>query len=112
MQHGDIIRFFPSDFRTKDPNLARWDDPKVFLEKMTRTIICFSSIRYVYLERWNWFQKESSNPARSVDELEELFYWCTANNNIMILNVPPTNTARYANMNVFDPGASGPSQHP
>lgn len=88
MQKGDPIRFWPVDFRTKDPNLARWDDPKVYTHQ--------SENHYLILEhtlclsdRWNWFQKKAILPARGVDELEELFYWTTANNNIMILNVPP-----------------------
>ncbi|MCH5598049.1 alpha-L-fucosidase [Niabella ginsengisoli] len=88
MQHGDIIRFFPSDFRTKDPNLARWDDPKVFRKNDKDYYMLFEHTLCLS-ERWNWFQKKAVIPARSVDELEELFYWCTANNNIMILNVPP-----------------------
>jgi alpha-L-fucosidase len=32
--------------------------------------------------------------ARPVDELEELFYWGTANDNIMIINLPPDQTGR------------------
>jgi alpha-L-fucosidase len=87
-QEGDPIRFFPVDFRTKDPNLARWDDPKWYRygEKNYRLIfehtLCLS-------DYWNWFQKKAMIPARPVDELEELFYWCTANDNILIINIPP-----------------------
>jgi alpha-L-fucosidase len=29
---------------------------------------------------WNWFQKDPMTPVRDLDELEELFYWCTDNN--------------------------------
>ncbi len=88
MQKGDPIRWWPVDFRTKDPNLARWDDPKMFTRDgashylILEHTLCLS-------DRWNWFQKKEMLPARGVDELEELFYWTTANNNIMILNVPP-----------------------
>ncbi|MDY7395399.1 alpha-L-fucosidase [Aureibaculum sp. 2210JD6-5] len=87
-QYGDPIRYFPVDFRIKDPNLARWDDPKFYEYngKMYRLpfehTLCLS-------DRWNWFQKSKVLAARPLDELEELFYWCTSNNNIMILNVPP-----------------------
>jgi alpha-L-fucosidase len=31
---------------------------------------------------------------RDLDELEELFYWCTDNDNVLVLNVPPDNTGR------------------
>ena len=33
-------------------------------------------------------------PARSIDELEALFYWCTSQNNAMLLNVPPDDSGR------------------
>ncbi len=93
MQQGDPIRFYPVDFRTKDPAIARWDDPKLFTynEKLHYLIfehtLCLS-------DRWNWFQKKATLPARGLDELEELFYWCTANNNILIVNTPPDQTGR------------------
>lgn len=88
MQKGDTIRFFPSDFRTKDPRLARWDDPKFFTHEGKQHYLIFEHTLCLS-ERWNWFQKKANLPARPLDELEELFYWCTANNNIMIMNVPP-----------------------
>lgn len=92
-QYGDPIRYFPIDFRIKDPNFARWDDPKYyeFNNKLYylpfEHTICLS-------DRWNWFQKKKIIAARPVDELEELVYWGTANNNIMIINVPPDITGR------------------
>ena len=79
MQEGDPIRFWPVDFSTKDPNLARWDDPKLYTYNngnhylILEHTLCLS-------DRWNWFQKKAILPARGVDELEELFYWATANN--------------------------------
>jgi alpha-L-fucosidase len=91
---GDRIRFWPVDFRTKDPNLVRKDDPKLY-SNPNRDLrylpfehtICISS-------RWNWFQKREEIPARSPDELEELFYWCTANDNVLLVNLPPDQTGR------------------
>jgi len=90
---GDAIRFWPVDFRTKDPNLARADDPKHYL--------AFGALHYLPFEhticlsdRWNWFQKANEVPARSTDELEELFYWMTANDNAVLLNVTPDQTGR------------------
>lgn len=85
---GDKVRFWPVDFRTKDPNLARWDDPKIFSQPDGKTYLIFEHTLCLS-NRWNWFQKKENLPARDLDELEELFYWTTANNNIMILNVPP-----------------------
>lgn len=87
-QTGDQVRFWPVDFRTKDPNLARWDDPKIFTQSGKQEYLIFEHTLCLS-NRWNWFQKRDNLPARDLDELEELFYWTTANNNIMILNVPP-----------------------
>lgn len=91
---GDPIRFWPVDFRTKDPNLCRADDPKEFTSPD-------GNPRYLPLEhticisdRWNWFQKRDVIPARSPDELEELYYWCTANDNVLLVNLPPDLTGR------------------
>ncbi|WP_316818866.1 alpha-L-fucosidase [Pedobacter nyackensis] len=87
-QKGDKIRFWPVDFRSKDPNLARWDDPKVFDHQGKEVYLMFEHTLCLS-NRWNWFQKRGNVPPRELDELEELFYWTTANDNIMILNVPP-----------------------
>jgi alpha-L-fucosidase len=38
---------------------------------------------------WSWFQKSQPVPTRSLDELEELFYWCTANQNALVIDIPP-----------------------
>jgi alpha-L-fucosidase len=93
-QTGYPIRFWPTDFRLKDPNLPRWDDPKLYKSADGQlrylpfeTTICLS-------DRWNWFQKKDVMPTRSLDELEELFYWCTSNDNTFIVNVPPDQTGR------------------
>lgn len=87
-KYGDPIRYFPIDFRIKDPNLARWDDPKYY--EFDKTLYYLPFEHTICLsDRWNWFQKKKVLAARPVDELEELFYWGTANNNIMIVNVPP-----------------------
>lgn len=88
MTEGDPIRFFPVDFRTKDPNIARWDDPKLYTYNKQLYYLPFEHT-ICLSERSNWFQKKQIMPTLSVDELEQLFYWCTANQNILIINVPP-----------------------
>ena len=85
---GDMIRYFPVDFRIKDPNLARWDDPKYYTYNGELHYLPFEHT-ICLSDRWNWFQKKDELPARPLDELEELFYWCTANDNVLIINVPP-----------------------
>ncbi len=90
---GDPIRYFPIDFRIKDPNFARWDDPKYYTYENTTYYLPFEHT-ICLSDRWNWFQKKKVLAARPIDELEELVYWGTANNNIMIINVPPDPTGR------------------
>ncbi|RYY22071.1 MAG: hypothetical protein EOO04_16685, partial [Chitinophagaceae bacterium] len=45
-------------------------------------------------KRWNWFQKSAVLPVRDPEELEELFYWSTANKNTLVINVPPDTSGR------------------
>ncbi len=90
---GDPIRYFPVDFRIKDPNLVRWNDPKYYDWKDTLRYLPFEHTICIS-DRWNWFQKKKITPPRPLDELEELFYWGTANDNILIVNVPPDVTGQ------------------
>jgi alpha-L-fucosidase len=90
---GDPIRYFPIDFRIKDPNFARWDDPKYYTYENTTYYLPFEHT-ICLSDRWNWFQKKKVLAARPIDELEELFYWGTANDNIMIINIPPDPTGQ------------------
>jgi alpha-L-fucosidase len=93
MQQGDTIRYYPVDFRTKDPNMARWDDPKLYWYNDTLRYLTFEHTICIS-DRWNWFQKKAILPVRSLDELEELFYLGTSNNNILIVNIPPDQTGQ------------------
>lgn len=43
---------------------------------------------------WSWFGKKDPQPCRDLDELEELFYWCTDNQNTLVMNIPPDQTGR------------------
>jgi alpha-L-fucosidase len=90
---GDVIRFWPVDFRTKDPNFVRTDDPKFYTFAGERHYLPFEHT-VCLSDRWNWFQKKDVLPARPVDELEEIFYWGTANRNALLINVPPDQTGR------------------
>ncbi len=92
-QEGDRIRYFPVDFRTQDPSLVCWDDPKFYAHDGELYYLPFEHTLCLS-DRWNWFQKKNVTPARSVDELQELFYWCTAHDNVLLINVPPDQTGR------------------
>jgi alpha-L-fucosidase len=87
------FHYFPSDFRLWDPKIITRFDKKQYLHEGKsyylpyEHTICLSS-------RWNWFQKAEQLPVRSLDELEELFYWCTYNDNSLVINIPPDRTGR------------------
>ncbi|UCS93372.1 alpha-L-fucosidase [Echinicola marina] len=87
------FQYFPSDFRLWDPKLITRYDKKQYLHEGKsyylpfEHTICISS-------RWNWFQKSKHLPVRSLDELEELFYWSTDNDNCLVINVPPDQTGK------------------
>ena len=91
---GDPIRFWPSDFRLKDPNFVRWDDPKVYRTPDGQDAYLPFEHTICLSDHWNWFQKRERKPVRSLDELEELFYWATAHDNVLIVNVPPDASGR------------------
>ncbi|MDB6079970.1 MAG: hypothetical protein JWO82_3717, partial [Akkermansiaceae bacterium] len=93
-QEGDPFRYWPADFRTKDPSLARRGDPKLFTGPDQKLHYLPFEHTLVLSDRWNWFQKQAVTPARGTDELEELFYWCTSQDNVLLLNVPPDQTGR------------------
>lgn len=82
------LRYFPMDFRLKDPYIASWNDHKIYdvagkdYYLPFEHTICLS-------KQWNWFQKDKPMETRSVDELEELFRRAMANNNTLVINVPP-----------------------
>lgn len=86
---GDPVRYWPLDFRTYDPNLVHSDDPKRYTAPDGRLVYLPFEHTVCLSERANWFQKAVPVPPRALDELEQLFYWCTAQQNALLLNVPP-----------------------
>lgn len=88
-----FFQYFPADFRLWDPKIITKFDKKQYLHAGNsyylpfEHTICLSS-------RWNWFQKTAQLPVRDLDELQELFYWCTDNDNSLVINVPPDKTGR------------------
>lgn len=92
-EKGDPINYWPADFRIKDPDIARWDDPKFYERDGELHYLAFQHTICIS-DRWNWFQKQEMIPARPLDELEILYYWTTANDNLLIVNIPPDETGR------------------
>lgn len=87
------FQYFPSDFRLWDPKIAHKSDKKQYLYEGQSYYLPFEHTICIS-KAWTWFQKQQPQPVRDLDELEELFYWCTDNNNTLVVNVPPDQTGR------------------
>ncbi len=88
MQAGDSIIYFPSDFRLWDPYLPVADDPKIYTHSGKQYYLPFESTQTISVIG-NWFNHPEDTTVRGVDELEEIFHVATANDNCLLLNVPP-----------------------
>lgn len=82
------LRYFPSDFRLADPKIAHLKDRKLYAYNGETYYLPFEHTICIS-KQWTWFQKERPSEVRSSDELLELFYWCTANDNALVINIPP-----------------------
>lgn len=90
-KEGDPIRYFPSDFRLGDPELPVVPDPKIFTHKGKKYYMPFEAT--VCMSR-RWFYHTNDTTYKSMDELVKLYKRATAQDNILILNVPPTRDGR------------------
>ena len=88
-----FFQYFPSDFRLWDPKIAHKADKKQYLHEGKSYYLPFEHTICLSKE-WTWFQKANPRPPRDLDELEELFYWATDNDNTLVINVPPDHTGR------------------
>ena len=85
-KEGYPIRYFPSDFRLGDPYLPADNDPKLFTYSSENYYMPWESTVCIS-ERW--FYHTDDTKFKSIDELEKMYYQCTKNDNILILNCPP-----------------------
>lgn len=88
-----FFQYFPSDFRLWDPKIAHKGDKKQYLHDGKSYYVPFEHTICIS-KNWSWFGKKDPIPTRSLDELEELFYWCTDNQNTLVMNIPPDQTGR------------------
>ncbi|HEY1872154.1 MAG TPA: alpha-L-fucosidase [Chitinophagaceae bacterium] len=83
---GYPIRYFPSDFRMGDPYLPANPDPKLFSHNGQlyympwETTVCISQ---------KWFYNTKDTIYKSPKELLQLYKIATAQDNILILDLPP-----------------------
>lgn len=87
------FQYFPSDFRLWDPKIAHRNDKKQYLHEGKSYYLPFEHT-ICLSKAWNWFQKDRLLPTRDLDELQELFYWCTDNGNTLVVNIPPDRSGR------------------
>jgi alpha-L-fucosidase len=86
-KEGYPIRYFPSDFRLGDPDLPANPDPKAFTHDGKKyympweSTVCISS---------KWFYNSKDHKYKTIDQLFDLYKTATAQDNILILNCPPT----------------------
>ena len=88
-----FFQYFPSDFRLWDPKIITKFDKKQYLHGGKSYYLPFEHTLCIS-KNWNWFEKTQALPTRDLDELEELFYWCTENDNCLVMNVPPDQTGK------------------
>lgn len=101
-----FFQYFPSDFRLWDPKLITKFDKKQYLHQDKSYYLPFEHT-ICLSKNWNWFEKSKALPTRDLDELEELFYWCTDNDNCLVINVSPDQTGiikEYAANTLMDLG--------
>lgn len=87
MKEGFPFRYFPSDFRLGDPHLPVNPDPKVYTHEGERYYLPFEST--VCLNR-GWFYNTTDDQLKGVEELAAMYKAATSQDNILILNSPPT----------------------
>lgn len=90
-KEGFPIRYFPSDFRLGDPELPINPDPKIFAHNGKRyympweTTVCLTE---------KWFYNSKDKTYKTPDALKALYQQATAQDNILIINCPPTTEGR------------------
>lgn len=88
MQYGDTIKYFPSDFRLWDPYLPMFDDNKIYTYKGEKYYLPYECTQTISV-LGNWFSNPNDTTVRDLEELLDIFYVSTINDNCLLLNVPP-----------------------
>ncbi len=86
-REGFPIKYFPSDFRLGDPYLPLAKDPKLYSHEGKMYYMPWEST--ICLTK-RWFYNTKDHKYKSLKTLEQTFSTATANDNILIINSPPT----------------------
>lgn len=87
-QNGYPIRYFPSDFRTGDPALPGFPDPKLFSHSGQNYYMPFEATITLSSNDY-WFYDTRDSGPKPLATLANFYYTATGQNNILILNAPP-----------------------
>ena len=96
-KEGYPIRYFPTDFRLRDPYLPGTPDPKLFTYKGKKYYMPFETT-CALSDRW--FYHTQDNNFKTVDELVDVFNKATSQDNILILNCAPNRYGKIRQENV------------
>lgn len=88
MKEGFEIAYFPSDFRLYDPHLPAVNDPKIYTHNGQKYYLPFECTQTISI-LGNWYHHDSDTTVRDLQDLEEIFYRTTVNDNCLLLNIPP-----------------------
>lgn len=88
MHEGDTIVYFPADFRLWDPYLPTLHDPKIYTYNGKSYYLPYECTQTMSV-LGNWFHYDQDTTVRDLDELEEIFYMSTINDNCLLLNLAP-----------------------
>lgn len=88
MQYCDTIKYFPSDFRLWDPFLPMANDNKIYTYEGKQYYLPYESTQTISV-LGNWFSNPNDSTVRDLEELKEIFYVSTLNDNCLLLNIPP-----------------------
>lgn len=94
MQAGDSIIYFPADFRLWDPYLPMENDPKIYRHSGKNYYLPFECTQTISV-LGNWFYHPEDTLFREVEDLEDIFYRATRNDNCLLLNVPPDKNGNF-----------------
>jgi len=94
MHEGDSIIYHPADFRLWDPYLPLENDPKIYSHQGKKYYLPFECTQTISV-LGNWFYHDQDTLFRELEELEEIFYKATRNDNCLLLNIPPNKDGNF-----------------
>ena len=89
MQEGDSIIYFLSDFRLWILFCLLRMTLKLYKHSGKEYLFCLFESTQTISVIGSWFNHPEDSTIRDVEELEEIFYVSTSNDNCLLLNIPP-----------------------